>query len=168
MPGNEYDSPTIEMFPDDDPDETFLPLATEEYQHITPEDLRRMAQEQIDEETDELSSRAQAAANLLLAGSYDAYIRTYASIGEDAPGLLGECEAQIGLAHFLMGDYQQSIVHFERAKALGSEAGDLDARIAYAQAARRQLSTQSKVIAGVLVAMVVGLLVWLVVAPIVL
>lgn len=150
--------------PEDDAP-TWVPLSTEEMGDLTPEEIERLREEGIDEETDELSSRVQAAANFFMAGSYEASIRTYASIGEDAPALRGDCERQIGAALVRQGAIDEAIAHFERAKALGADPVDMDQRIADARSAAEDWQGGERYGTALLVVAVIGLIGWLFLAP---
>jgi hypothetical protein len=83
--------------------------------------------------TDAVSDKINAAAQLLMAGQYQAAMDAYGAIAQQHPETTGTCYGQIGAALFFMQHYPQAIQYYEAAKHYGEDPAAMDANIAEAQ-----------------------------------
>lgn len=85
-------------------------------------------------ETDQ-SAKVNAAARLLLSKKFEEAIVAYEKIAREHPDSRGECESQIGAAHFFLGNFQRAISHYESARANGADSSMMQDNIQEAQQA---------------------------------
>lgn len=117
--------------------------------------------------TDEISEKVNAAARLLLSRDYEGSIRAYQAIAVQHPERRGDCEGQIGAAHYFLGDYEAALSHYESARDHGADPDMMQDNIDEARQALSKGGASGEdedgsvllggfVLLGILVALVAG------------
>lgn len=83
--------------------------------------------------TSPLDDKINAAARLMLEGRHEDCMQAYAAIAAEHPEKRATAEGQIGACQFFLGNFEQAIAHYEKAKELGEDAGMMDDNIQEAQ-----------------------------------
>lgn len=69
--------------------------------------------------TDSFSKKVNAAAQLFTKGAFKEAAEVYTELAKQHPEEKGLCEGQIGVAHYLLGDYKRAVSHYKEAMANG-------------------------------------------------
>ena len=72
--------------------------------------------------TSPIDDKINAAARLMLEGRHQDCMQAYAAIAAEHPEKRGTAEGQIGACQFFLGNFEQAIAHYEKAKELGEDA----------------------------------------------
>src|SRR5262249_35843697 len=67
------------------------------------------------------TKKVNAAGRLWMKGDYRGVLDAYTRMAEEHPDHLGDCQGQIGAAHFLLGNIETAIEFYERALENGAE-----------------------------------------------
>jgi tetratricopeptide (TPR) repeat protein len=83
--------------------------------------------------TSPIDDKINAAARLMLEGRHQDCMQAYAAIAAEHPEKRGTAEGQIGACQFFLGNFEQAIAHYEKAKELGEDAEMMNDNIQEAQ-----------------------------------
>lgn len=92
--------------------------------HMTEEEARAIQESFIREhglDEGEVSTKINAAAQLLLQGDHRGAVRAYSAIAEQHPEERGTCESQIGAAYYFLGEYERAVTFYESAAQHGAD-----------------------------------------------
>jgi tetratricopeptide (TPR) repeat protein len=86
-------------------------------------------------QSDDLQSKSNFAASLMMSGQFDLCIKAYQKIADQYPERLGMCEAQIGAALYFLGHYEEAIRYYKQALGHGADADMMQDNIEEAEEA---------------------------------
>ncbi|MFT5582850.1 MAG: tetratricopeptide (TPR) repeat protein, partial [Cognaticolwellia sp.] len=83
--------------------------------------------------TSPIDDKINAAARLMMEGHHQDCMQAYAAIAAEHPEKRSTAEGQIGACQFFLGNFEQAIAHYEKAKELGEDAEMMNDNIQEAQ-----------------------------------